>query len=145
MGQFDIRVLTLLADGQGFNVDLSQQANLLAALDTIRLDGRDGAPSSLLITLNARFRSSAGKTDDSTAPSGVSDRISQRLCWIGSAPSRWVRARLRRDDRHVDWRLSIHPTCIKELSISARVDSIQGLSRSLESAFGDPSQGAGDS
>ena len=61
MGLFDIRVLTLLADGQVFNVDLSQQANLLAALDTIRLDGRDGVPSSLLITLNARFRSSAGK------------------------------------------------------------------------------------
>ena len=138
MGQFNMRVLTLLAGGQGFNVDLPQQANPLAALDNIRLDGRGGVPSSLLIALTARFDSVAGKTDDTTAYSGVSDRTSQRLCWIGSAPSQWVRARLRRDDRHVDWRLSIHPTCIKELSISARVDCIERLPTSVQSAFGAP-------
>ena len=41
-------------------------------------------------------------------------------------------------DRHVDWRLSIHPTRIEELSISARVDRIERLPGHLESAFGAP-------
>ena len=144
MRQSTIRVLAFFGDDQEFNVDLPQRANRLAALDNVRLDDRDGIASSLLIDLTARFRSPAGKTHYTTAPSGVSGRASQRLCWIGNAPSRWARARLRRDGRHVDWRLSIHPTCIEELSISARVDCIERLPGSLESAFGNPSEGVGD-
>ena len=110
----------------------------MAALDNIRLHGQGAVSSSLLIALAARFESTAGKADCAAAPSGTSGRTPQRLSWIGNAPSRWVRARLRRGDRHVDWRLSILPTRIDELSISARVDRIERLPGPLESAFGAP-------
>ena len=142
MKQFTIRVLTLLADdGQPFEFDLPQQGARLAAVDNLRLDGHDGIPSSLLISLTAHADSAARTMDDAAAPLGTSGGTSQRLYWIGDTPSRWVQARLWRDARHVDWRLSIHPTRIKELSISARVDPIQCLPAHLESAFGDPLQG----
>ena len=138
MGQFNIRFLTLLADGQAFDLDLPQQGDRLAALDNIQLLGHDGVSSSLLIALTARPESMAWTTDCAAAHPGLSGKTSQRLCWIGDVPSRWLRTRLRRDDRHVDCRLSIHPTCIKELATSARVDRIERLPVSLESAFGAP-------
>ena len=139
MEQFTLRFLALLADdGQPFDFDLPLQGGCLAAVDNLRLEGEAGTPSSLLISLTARAGSAARSMDNAAAPSGTSGRTSQRLWWIGNAPSRWVRARLRRGDRHVDWRLSIHPTRIEELSISARVDRIECLPGPLESAFGAP-------
>ena len=138
MRQSTIRVLTLLDDGQTFDLCLPHQGDRLATLDSIRLRGLGAVSSSLLIALTARFESTARNADCAAAPSGTSGRTSQRLWWIGNAPSRWVRARLRRGDRHVDWRLSIHPSHIEELSISARVDRMECLPGPLESAFGAP-------
>ena len=144
MEQFTLRFLALLADdGRPFDFDLPQHGDCLAAVNDLRLEGDTGTPSSLLISLTARAVSVARSMGDAAAPSGTSGRTSQRLWWIGNAPSRWVRARLRRDDRHVDWRLSLHPTRIEELSISARVDHIKCLPAYLEPAFGDPLQGDG--
>ena len=108
-------------------------------MDNLRLDGHDGMSSSLLISLTSHAGSVARTMDNAEAPSGTSGRTSRRLYWIGDTPSRWVRARLRRDARHVDWRLSLHPTRIKELSISARVDHSHPAY--FESAFGDPLEG----
>lgn len=144
MRQFTVRVLALLADEvQPFDFDLPRQGCRLAAVDDLRLDGQDETSSSLLISLTAQADSAARTMDYVAAPAGISGRTSQRLHWIGDTPSHWVRARLWRDARHVDWRLSFHATRFKELSISARVDYIKNLPGSLESAFGDPLRGDG--
>ena len=141
---FTIRAVALLAaGGQPLDFDLPQWGDRLAAVENVRLDGHGGIPSSLLISLTAYVDCGARTLDEGAASSGPSGRTSQRLYWIGDMPCRWVRARLWRDDRHVDWRLSLHPTRIRELSISARVDYIRSLPGSLESAFGDPLQGDG--
>lgn len=142
MGQFAVRVLILLAaDGQALDFDIPQEGCRLATLEDLHLDGSDGAPSRLLISLTARADSVARTTGRGSAHQGTSGTCSQRLSWIGDAPSRWIRTWLRRDARRVNWRLSIHSSPIKDLSISARVDDIERLSDSLEAAFGAPLQG----
>ena len=144
MERFTVRVLTLLTDAaQPFDFDLPPQGGGLAAVDNLHLKGYDGISSSLLISLTAHADSVASAMDHAAAHSGTSGSTSQRLYWIGDTPSRWVRARLWRDARHVDWRLSFHPTRLKELSISARVDCIRCLPGSLEAAFGYPLRGDG--
>lgn len=144
MEHFTARVLTLLAnDSQLFNFDLPLQGDCLAALEDLRLEGHEPAPSTLLISLTAHVKSMVRSMHYAAAPPGASGTTSQRLYWIGDTPARWVRARLRRDARHVDWRLFFHSTRIKELSISARVEHIKCLPASLERAFGDLLQGDG--
>ena len=137
------RVLALLADGsQPFDFDLPQRGNRLAAVENLRLDGHDGISSSLLISLTAYVDCGARTLDQGAASSRPSGRTSQRLYWIGDTPCRWVRARLRREARRVDWRLAIHPSPIKDLSISAQVAAIDRLPDSLEAAFGVPLRGS---
>ena len=97
MEQFTVRLLALLADdGRPSDLGLPQQGDCLAAVGNLRLEGKAGTPASLLISLTARADSVAKSMDNAAAPSGTSGRTSQRLWWIGNAPSRWVRARLRR-------------------------------------------------
>ena len=143
MEPFTVRVLILLAaDGQAFDFDIPQAGHRLAALEDLPLDGSDGASSRLLISLTARADSVARPTTRAAAHPGSSGRCSQRLCWDDAAPARWVRARLRREARRVDWRLSILPSPIKDLSISAQVAAVDRLPDSLEAAFGVPLRGS---
>ena len=143
MEPFTVRVLILLAaDGQAFGFDLPQPGRRLAEVENLHLDGHDGASSRLLISLTARADCAARTTGRGSARQGTSGGCSQRLCWDGAAPARWVRARLRREARRVDWRLAIFPASIREVSISARVDDVEGLADSLEAAFGVPLRGS---
>ena len=143
MGQFSGRVLILLAgDGQVFDFDLRGQGRRLAELKNLSLDGSNGAPSRLLISLTAHADSGARIPDGTAGHQQVSGTCSQCLCWTADEPPRQVRSRLRRRARRIDWRLSIHPLHIKGLSISVRVDDVERLPDSLEAAFGVPSRGS---
>ena len=155
MGHFAVRVLVLLAaDEPPF--DLPQQGCPVAAVENLRLDGGDGDLSRLLISLTARAGSVARSTDRAVAHRGTSRSCSQRITWTGDTPigdageppghrarpkRGFVAARLFRDARAVDWSLSILPAGIKDIWISARVDSIERLPGYLEAAFGAPLQG----
>lgn len=143
MGQFSGRVLILLAaDGQVFDFDPPGQGRRLAELKNLRLDGHNGAPSRLLISLTADADSGARVPNGTAGHQEVSGACSQCLCWTADGPPRQVRSRLRRRARRMDWRLSIHPLPIKGLSISVRVDNIEHLSESLEAAFEGPMRGS---
>ena len=160
MGHFTVRVLVLLAaDEPPF--DLPKQGYPVAAVENLRLDGGDGDWSRLLISLTARAGSVARSTDRAAAQRGTSGRCSQRIAWSGdtlfgnageppgSSPRGhrarrqrgFVTARLLRDARAVDWSLSILPSRIEDIRISARVDSVERLPGDLEAAFGAPLQG----
>ena len=129
---FSVRVLVLLAaHGQAFDFDLPLRGRRLAEVEGLRLHG-GGGPSRLLISLTARA------TGRGAARHGTWGGCSQRLCWDGAAPARRVRSRLRRQARRADWRLTIFPAFIREVSISARVDDVERLPDSLEAAFGVP-------
>ena len=47
----------------------------------------------------------------------------------------FVKARLLRDARAVDWHLSMLPGRIEDIRISARVERVEGLAGGLEAAF----------
>ena len=142
MRQPTIRVLILLgADGMASDFDFPKEGCRLAALENLRLDGNDGAPLRLLISLTACIDPVARTTNGGAAYRATSGTCSQHLCSIDGAPARWVRTRLRRDVRSVDWRLSILPEHIKGLSISAKVEHVESLSGSVEAVFDDPFQG----
>lgn len=115
---FTVRALILLAThGQAFDFELPQPGRRLAEVEGLRLEGGGAARP------------------------GTWGGCSQRLCWDGEAPARWVRSRLRRQARRADWRLAIFPAFIREVSISARVDDVERLPDSLAAAFGVPWRG----
>ena len=139
MGQFNTKVLIFLdTDGQAFELGPPSAGRPLAEVDNMRLAGYEGIPSKLLISLTADADSVTGTTNRAASQRGAAGCCSQRLCWAGEAPAGWVQSRLYREERRFDWCLSFHPAHIEEVRVSARVDPIERLPESLESAFGVP-------
>lgn len=136
--RFTARLLApLVDDGQPFDFDLPLQGDRLAAVEGLRHEGHEPAPSTLLISLTAHARPMARTVHNAAATSGASGTAWQGPYRIGEPPSGWARARLRRDDRRVDRRLSLHSTHIRKLTISARFEHMRCLPASLECAFVD--------
>ena len=138
-------------------LDINFQGQAVGTVEQLRLVPSDGDSSKLAVHLTAVLPAFTETLDRVlTGRGNFLDRCSRRLLWVGRTSIRnhgvslalssrvryeqWVcgfiKTRLLRDTKTVQWRLFVEPAPLQDLRISGQVENVVSLQNDLERALG---------